>query len=75
MNEFLVWDPEEGEVAEAGRSIRSSSAEWAAEHFVERGWEGEEHERIIHVMDEGGAVTRWSVVAVPSVDFRARSLD
>lgn len=72
MSDFMCWDPEEGTAEEAGVTIvKASSPEWAAERFVERGWEGEEFPRVVHVQDERGGVTCWSVIAVPSVDFRA----
>lgn len=73
LEAFTVWDPEEGD-ADAGLVIRSTSSERAAEHFIEREWEGEDHAREIHVRDEAGEVTRWSVIAVQSVDFNATEL-
>lgn len=76
MAKFTVWDPANGDEEDA-LLIENTDAEQAAILFSERRHASDDYpeERVLHVRDEGGALTRWVVTTMPSVYFLASPVE
>jgi hypothetical protein len=74
MADFRCWDPENCEEDDA-KLVKASTAEWAAERYMELEWPDLDYisTMTVHVLDEQGLLTVWQVTAEPAVTFSASS--
>jgi len=69
---FACWDPETRDEADA-LTFHEFEPARAAERYASDRYEADDNpeRRTVHVRDDAGVVHVFSVLAVPSVDFRA----